>query len=916
MSADEMNTHKKKNADITESEELFSATFEQAAVGIAHVAPDGRWLRVNQKLCEIVGYSKDELMKLTFQDITFQDDLDTDLEYVRRMLAGEIKSYSMEKRYIRKDKSIVWINLTVSLVRKPSGEPKYFISVVEDITTRKKTETELHKSEELIAQLKRVEAALRESESRFRIIVESDPDCVNIVSIDGQLLDMNPAGLRIIEAGDGAEILGRQIIELVHPEDRPTYLKLQHEVILGGTGQIQYRIVSLKGTERWIDGHSVALRADDGSVSSILNVLHDITARKRGEEKLRASEELYRSLFENMMNGFAYCKMLFDQGRPQDFIYLEVNSAFESLTGLKNVVGKKVSEVIPGIRESDPMLLEIYGRVALTGKPETFEIYVEALKMWFSISVYSPKKEYFVAVFDVISERKQAEEEKARLLAIIEESPDFIGVADLQGNLQYHNLAAKKMVGLPENADLTHLKIRDMHPGWAAKLVEEEGIPTILREGSWKRENALLHRNGSEIPVSQVLVIHRDSSGEPKFISTIMRDITENRKLENQLRQSQKMEAVGQLAGGIAHDFNNILTAITGYGYIALMKMAKDDPSRLDIEHMLEGVDRAAYLTKDILLFSRKHTINKNPVDLNEVVRLVEKFLKRVIGEDIDYKTVLQEKPIPVLADSHHIEQVLMNLATNACDAMSNGGLFTITTEKVTLNQDFISAHGYGKPGEYAMITISDTGMGMDEETRKRIFEPFFTTKEVGKGTGLGLAVVYGIIKEHDGYINVYSEPSKGTTFRIYLPVIALELKKEAKVHQKEAYNQGTETILVVEDDASLRNLSKTVLTEFGYTVIEAVDGEDAVKKFMENKDRIHLILSDLIMPKMNGKEACEEMLKMKPDMKIIFMSGYAPDIIRKKVLLGEGSHMIFKPMSPHDLLKKIRNVLDNGKHI
>jgi len=407
----------------------------------------------------------------------------------------------------------------------------------------------------------------------------------------------------------------------------------------------------------------------------------------------------------------------------------------------------------------------------------------------------------------------------------------------------------------------------------------------------------------------------KDERGEHTGFVSITRDITERKILEDQLRHAQKMEAIGQLAGGIAHDFNNILTAIIGYGHVALMKMAKDDPLRLNIESMLEGTDRAAHLTKDLLLFSRKQVSERKPMDLNAVVGQVEKFLKQVIGEDIVCKKAVTGQSLTVFADSHQLEQVLMNLATNARDAMPRGGVLTILTERVVLQEDFTSAHGYGKPGVYAMMTVTDTGTGMDENTRKRIFEPFFSTKEVGKGTGLGLAVVYGIIKDHEGFINVYSEPGKGATFRIYLPIVeSISAAEETTPRQEEAPARGTETVLVAEDDDSLRKLSRTVLAEYGYTVIEAVDGEDAVKKFMENKDTVRLLLLDLIMPKMNGKEAYDEIRKIMPDMKAIFVTGYALDLVRQKASLQDGVHLVYKPISPTALLRKVRSVLDGVK--
>ena len=387
-------------------------------------------------------------------------------------------------------------------------------------------------------------------------------------------------------------------------------------------------------------------------------------------------------------------------------------------------------------------------------------------------------------------------------------------------------------------------------------------------------------------------------------------DITEHRKLETQYLHAQKMDSIGTLAGGVAHDFNNILTVIVGFGEMTLMKMAAVDPCRGNIMGILKAAQRAAHLTKELLLFSRKQESQRRPVDLNDIVFMMEKFLHRIIGEDIILKQVLHAAPLPVLADSHQLEQVLMNLVVNARDAMPQGGELILRTAETVLPEDFVATQGYGTPGPYALLTVSDSGTGMDKATQQRIFEPFFSTKEVGKGTGLGLAVVYGIVKQHDGFITVYSEPGQGSTFRIYLP-LSTAPRQETGRRQEQPIVGGTETILLAEDNDLVRELVTTVLTDAGYTVIVAVDGEAAVRQFRENAGAIQLLLFDLIMPKMNGKEAADAIQKLQPGIKTIFASGYAPDIAQHKASLNEGSALISKPVSPRDLLKKVRDVLD-----
>ena len=340
------------------------------------------------------------------------------------------------------------------------------------------------------------------------------------------------------------------------------------------------------------------------------------------------------------------------------------------------------------------------------------------------------------------------------------------------------------------------------------------------------------------------------------------------------------------------------------------MKLPVDGPLRTYVEQILASSERAANLTQSLLAFSRKQVIDLKPIDLNAVIARVERLLQRLIGEDIEFRTNLAPGCLSVLADSVQIEQVLMNLVTNARDAMPNGGMLLIETSPFEMDEEFPRTHAYGKPGHYALITVTDTGVGMDEKTRVKIFDPFFTTKEVGKGTGLGLAMVYGIVKQHSGYINVYSEPGKGTSFKVYLPLTASPDRSPAAA-MPDISDHGTETVLLAEDDREVRNLTRTVLEDFGYRVIEAVDGEEAVAKFLAHPGAVDLLVLDIMMPRKNGKEAYLEIKKARPGIKALFMSGYTADMIHKKGILEAGLDFALKPISPTDFLKKVREVLE-----
>ncbi len=513
-----------------------------------------------------------------------------------------------------------------------------------------------------------------------------------------------------------------------------------------------------------------------------------------------------------------------------------------------------------------------------------------------------------------ITERTLAEEALKRneenFKQLLERIPVAIAVADKVGNLTFFN---NKFI---ETFGYTLEEIPSVDDWWPLAYPNEEYRAKVIN--SWRMAASKARRDGKETESREWRVTckngdvrdieFRMASIKDKNI-VIFHDLTERKTLEQQLIQAQKMEAVGQLAGGVAHDFNNILSAIMGYSSLVQMR-TKEDMTRDYASQIVAVSGRAANLTRSLLAFSRKQAMDQKPTDINDIVQTTTKLLMRLIGEHIELITMLTEESIVSFVDRGQIEQVLVNLATNARDAMPSGGILTLSTKLTELDTEFIKIHGYGEIGKFALLSVTDTGIGMDEKTRVRIFEPFFTTKDVGKGTGLGLAMAYGIIKQHKGFINVYSELGEGTIFRIYLPAIQLRAE-EAETKEQISLKGGSETILLAEDNAEVRAVTQAVLEQFGYTVIVADDGQDAINKFSEHSNKIDLLIADVIMPKKNGKEAYMEIRSMRPRIKAIFTSGYTAETLQKQGLLEKGLRSLSKPISLRQLLQEVRAILD-----
>ena len=498
-----------------------------------------------------------------------------------------------------------------------------------------------------------------------------------------------------------------------------------------------------------------------------------------------------------------------------------------------------------------------------------------------------------------------------------ENAKDAIYVHDLTGRYIMVNKSGEELIGYSRE-EILQMRISDVVPRSCLEHIHERLKEKLADHSLTIYECEAIRKDGSRVPieVSSRLIYE---NGVPVAVQGSARDISERKRAEEalrasqlQLQQSQKLEAIGQLAGGVAHDFNNMLTAIIGYTDLSLRRVGLESPIRRNLEETRKAADRAASLVRQLLAFSRKQILEPKVLDLNDVVKDMQKMLTRLIGENIKLATRLETDLGSVKADPCQVEQIIVNLVVNARDAMPRGGRVTVETANVTLDAQTASKHVAVIPGEYVMLTVSDTGSGMDQETQARIFEPFFTTKEVGKGTGLGLSTVYGIVKQSGGNIWVYSEPGFGTVFKVYLPRIDDTAAITIAGQSQETYGpRGTETILLVEDEDVVRGLTRNILMQAGYNVLDARSGDEAIRLCATHAGPIDLLLTDVVMPEVSGKEVADRLLELRPTTRVLFMSGYTDEAIVQHGVLDANVKFLQKPFTWIGLTRKIREVLN-----
>jgi PAS domain S-box-containing protein len=748
-----------------------------------------------------------------------------------------------------------------------------------------------------------------------------------------------------------------------HPDDLPRYTELT------GGGQrpgeeflanMEHRIIRRDGQVRHIISRMRGF-IDNTGCPRLYGLNQDITERKLAEVALRQSEERYRSLFDDSpvalieVDASAARARLGELrasgiGDPEKLArenpelirelhslmkFVNINRAgldlyeVEDLDNLRRLARDFAANAPDEFFTGNSLFLQTEKEaqkegVRLTGKGNTIHV----LSRWTTAPGYNESLGR-VLICDVdLTERKRAEEALHTATLLLSDAMDLADIVcfefDPSTNEFIFNDPLYTYLGTTAVREGGYRMaigkyIRSfVHPDDTEAFIQAvEAIRQKKdREYVVDVEHRIVRADGETRHILVRIRGTRDASGRATRVYGTAQDITkhrqaeeENFRLQSQFLQAQKMEAIGTLAGGIAHDFNNILTVMMGFGNLAQLKIAEGDPVRPFIDQIVQSAGRAAELTRSLLAFSRKQNITLAPRDISDVVKNGARLLKRLLHEDIELKLHLADKPTIAAVDATQMDQVLMNLSANARDAMPHGGVLTLSTGVVTLDESFKKIHGFGRPGAYVLLSVSDTGVGMEEKTIARIFEPFFTTKEVGKGTGLGLASVYGIVKQHGGYITVKSELFRGTIFDIYLPVVTME---EQPPMETQEIRGGHETVLVIEDDRNVRNLISMLLSNQGYTVLEAASGHEGIKVFNEHRNKgISLVTIDVVMPGMNGKQVFDEINLVDPAVRVIFMSGYTGDIVIDKGIQKEGVDFLQKPITAANLLAKVREVLD-----
>jgi PAS domain S-box-containing protein len=951
-------TNKAANKAVVTSQhdraDLFEEIAERTSDGIT-IIHDSRLVYVNPGLVKMLGYRQEEMENTGFLGYVHPEDRKRAEEIYSTRLSGQQVPAQYFMSLLGKNGSKIDVAINAGIINY-RGENADFV-LIHDISHQKQ-----------------VERSLRKSEERYRNIFDLAPDGIVAIDIDGTVTSFNHSFQKLSGFSE-AEIIGKHIsnLPILHTKDLPRYMKVLHSIQRGNKPRpIEFSWKHKDGTPRWGEAHISPVREGD-RVTGVLGIIRDITERKNIEALIHAlnrgalamSEASTPSaIFEaaaKVLEKLGFMTMVLLLNEKEDRLSIShvsypktVMKAAEKYTGLKQAdysfPMENVAKYQRVIKQKDTVFIDDIPTIMRQVLPDTMaglaEQLIKILKIPRAIAAPLIAEDKVLGILSVqsdkltadaaptitafanqmaatwsraqalelarqeINERRRAMEEAATLLAAIEQAEEIIVVTDTSRIIEYVNPAFERITGYSRE-EVVGNSIGMLRSYVHAQDVYREIADAIALGNSWHGRLIDRIKDGSPIELETTISPVRDSTGKVIGRISVQRDVTEQTHLEEQLRQAQKMEAVGKLAGGIAHDFNNLLTTILGYTDLVLEDPTLTGRTKENIGEIKNSAGRASSLTQQLLAYSRQQILQPRLINLNDVIKNLKNILTRLIGEDITLRVNLYSDLGAIEADPSQFEQVIMNLAINARDAMPNGGVLELSTGNIHLEEAERPENLEASSGDYVLLSVRDNGEGMSEKVKKNIFDPFFTTKKVGEGTGLGLSTVYGIVKQSGGQITVESVAGQGTVFKIYLPIAERERKKTQPREDASKLPPGRGVVLLVEDESSLRNLIAKILQSAGYSVTTAAGGKDALSKVTgQDAPQFDLLITDVIMPAMSGKELSERISVLRPGNKTLFISGYPDDRIAHHGVLEEGVTFLQKPFSPTALIAKVQELL------
>lgn len=929
------------NEAVVASENRYRFLFESSADGFFMIDDSGKFMQVNEAGCEKLGYTREEIIGQPVTKIVAPEVIGTSENRVEQV--AREKDLTFESVHMKKDGTRIPVEVRSKAV--VFGGRPVFLSTARDLTERKKAEEAIGERSRQLKILSgasvKINAVLNVGEI-LRTLVISGVDLIGAMAGTVGLLEdgvlvfreyyrsgkFAPIDVRFApgEGTPGFVVASKRSRISNDSEHDPLVIRKLHErygiynlvdvpiVSRNGEALGAFAIHNKKDGAPFADNDVEMLEGLAASAAVALENARLIAGMSQAETAIRESEEKFRTLVESSLVGVYII---------QDGKFVYVNPAMTKIYGYTERELLTLPSVLDVVAEEDRHAVgeNIRRRVARE---------IESLKYDFSsltktgkrirVEVLGSRTMFYggpavIGTLEDITERKLAEEllrrSEERYRTLFEESLDAIYVTTPEGKIIDINTAGVRLFGFDSRDEMLALdNVNVLYDDPA----EREIVNRRLEANGFIRDKMITvkRRDGSRLSVQDTATVLRDSDGKAVAYRGILRDVTEKKKLEEQLLQSQKLESLGQLTSGIAHDFNNVLGGIIGFTELALGRIRDDHPVNNYLLRIYGLADRAAKITKQLLAFARKQILMPKTLELNRLISDLLDLLGRVLGEQIRITFLPNPGLSTILADPAQVEQVILNLAVNAGDAMPHGGTLKIETSNVVLDEFYCKSHANVKPGEYVQVAVSDTGVGIDPSVLERIFEPFFTTKEIGKGTGLGLSVVHGIIRQHGGTINVYSEIGQGTTFRVYFPAVEKPADKEAaKDGDVKKLRRGDETILVVEDNDDLRDFMQTLLSESGYHVLTAREGEEGIAVFEQHSKDVSLVISDVVMPKVGGRGLKEAVDRLSPEQKFLFISGYTDTTVHHSFILDDRVDYLQKPFTAYELSDRVRKILD-----